>query len=69
MDTGPWILATPDWVVGFVLRDGMPAIVRHEGAERRPVWSPDLPCCMRDGGWPPGAGRQGQAPNHRELLR
>ena len=28
MDTGPWTLATPDWVLGFVLRDGMPAISR-----------------------------------------
>ena len=29
----------------------------------------EVRCCARDGGRPSGAGRQGQAPNHRKLRR
>ena len=44
-------------------------IVRHEGAERRPLRSPDIvPCCTGDEGRPLGAVRQVKALNHLKLL-
>jgi len=44
-------------------------IVRHEGAERRPSWSPEIvPCCTGDEGRPLGAAMQVEAPNHLKLL-
>ena len=47
----------------------MPMIVRHEGAERRPVWSPDTaPCCTGDEGRPLEAAMQVEASNHLKLL-
>ena len=43
--------------------------VRHEGAERRPLWSPEaVPCCTGDEGRPLGAVMQVEAPNHLKLL-
>jgi hypothetical protein len=47
----------------------MPTMVRHDGAERRPLWSPDtVPCCTGDEGRPHGAAMQVEAPNHLKLL-
>ena len=47
----------------------MRMIVRHEGAERRPLWSPNaVPCCTGDEGRPLGAVMQVEAPNHLKLL-
>jgi len=43
--------------------------VRHEGAERRPLWSPEaVPCCTGDEGRPLGAAMQVEASNHLKLL-
>ena len=44
--------------------------MRHDGAERRPLWSPDaVLCCTGDEGlWPLEAGLQEQASNHLKLL-
>ena len=43
--------------------------MRHDGAERRPLWSPNaVLCCTGDEGlWPLEAGLQGQASNHLKL--
>ena len=47
----------------------MPMIVRHEGAERRPLWAPEsVPCCTEDEGRPLGAAMQVEASNHLKLL-
>jgi len=44
-------------------------MVRHEGAERRPLWSPEtVLCCTGDEGWPLGAVMQVKALNHLKLL-
>jgi hypothetical protein len=44
--------------------------VRHEGAERRPIWSTEsVPCCAEDEGRPLGAAMQVEASNHLKLLR
>jgi hypothetical protein len=44
-------------------------IVRHDGAERRPLWSPEaVPCCTGDEGRPLGAAMQVEASNHLKLL-
>ena len=42
----------------------------HDGAERRPLWSPEaVLCCTGDEGfWPLEAGLQEQASNHLKLL-
>ena len=43
--------------------------VRHDGAERRPIWSPDtVPCCTGDEGRSLGAAMQVEASNHLKLL-
>ena len=43
--------------------------VRHDGVERRPVWSPEkVPCCTEDEGRPFGAAMQVEASNHLKLL-
>jgi hypothetical protein len=47
----------------------MQTMVRHEGAGRRPRWSPKLQlCCARDEGGPFGAAIQVEASNHLKLL-
>ena len=43
--------------------------MRHDGAERRPEGHLEEPCFTRDEGRTLGAGLQGQAPNHLQLLR
>ena len=42
--------------------------MRHEGQSGRQVGRPGWPCCDTDEGRSLGAGLQGQAPNHLELL-
>ena len=43
--------------------------VRHEGAERGLLWSPEVvPCCTRDEGRSLGAAMQVEASNHLKLL-
>ena len=47
----------------------MPMTVRHEGAERRPLWSSDtVLCCTGDEGRPLEAAMQVEASNHLKLL-
>jgi len=45
-------------------------MVRHEGAEGRPIRSTEsVPCCTEDEGRPLGAAIQVEASNHLKLLR
>ena len=46
----------------------MQMTVRHEGAEGRPIWLPEVPCCTRDEGRSLGIGLQDQIPNHPEAA-
>jgi hypothetical protein len=61
-----WIMSLKEGVTGIV---GGRMIVRHDGAERRPLWSPEaVPCCTGDEGRPLGAAMQVEASNHLKLL-
>ena len=49
---------------------GFAVWARHDGAERRPSWTPEQAALLhRDEGGPLGLGLQDQGPNHRKLRR
>jgi hypothetical protein len=60
---------TKNWPDVAMPSAGMPMTVRHDGAERRPLWSPNtVPCCTRDEGRSLGAAMQVEASNRLKLL-
>jgi retron-type reverse transcriptase len=54
---------------GLETRFGAKIVAYADDCVPRTYRRKEVRCCARDGGRPSGAGRQGQAPNHRKLRR